>query len=130
METGVFYAMARNTADRIENLSYRADRFRWGLNWYPPEEWGCWAVGGTAELRLKLPSDADSFRVYLLIGTPPSTGSYDAFDIALSIPAAKYTERLAQKPVSDVWRYIDIKCKPNSNREVILRLASNQVADC
>jgi len=96
LRLGQRYLTRRLTRIQPDLGAALADAARDGLNWYVAEDWGVWAKGGTATLRLPLPEGASDapLRLYLQLRPPPvectimvrctaADGTFSQFELTL-----------------------------------------------
>jgi glycosyltransferase involved in cell wall biosynthesis len=123
---GRYYSFARNRAPKLALLAHSGDIYRAGLNWHGPEPWGCWIRGASADVAFSLAQqDGNSFLVYL-----NWTGSSNIDNAAiLSLPPSTWSKRIDVPRGEAGWAVVPIAFKPDSKRDVRLRITAEVLDD-
>ncbi|MEH0196590.1 glycosyltransferase [Caulobacter sp. CCNWLY153] len=71
-QIGAYHPLRRNLSTRLWPAMRAGEIYRDGVNWWSPDDWGCWTKIGGATLRLSVPS-AEPLLAYLHLRGLPST---------------------------------------------------------
>ncbi len=123
---GNYYTFARNGAARLTDILHSADVFRDGMNWHAPEYWGCWIKGRSADLAFSLAgAPGDDFLIYLHWTGSPNIDN----EATISLPASVWSTRVDIRSGQDRWDCIPVAFKPESKREMRIKIAAAHLDD-
>jgi glycosyltransferase involved in cell wall biosynthesis len=119
---GAFHALRRNRGIRIWPGMRCSEIFRTGVNWWGPDDWGCWTKPGGATLRIGA-SDRAALRIYLrLQGLPSMSCPY-----RISSGATVVEGEL--RPHEGKWLAIDIAGDDSDERTLELEISGSAFED-
>lgn len=119
---GAFHPLRRNRGIRIWPGMRCSEIFRAGVNWWGPDDWGCWTKPGGATLRIGAPDPA-ALRVYLRIQGLPSTSC----PYRVTSGAAVIEGEL--RPHESKWLAIDIAGDDSDERTLELEISGSAFED-
>ena len=124
--TGRYYSFARNLESSLSNVNYSGDMYRAGTSWHPPEPWGCWVAGNSAEITFCLPNEeGNEFLLYV-----HWTGSsLSDNQVIFSAPPSNWTRRVDVKRGEDRWEIVPFQFADDSSRQFRFRIRCDKVDD-
>jgi glycosyltransferase involved in cell wall biosynthesis len=124
--SGKYYMFARNRAPDLRSLLYSGDVYRAGTAWYPPEPFGCWIRGRSADLAFSTAAEGGSdFIIYLHWMGSANTDN----EVTISLLGSQWSKTVSVKAGQSRWDAIPAHFMPQSKREVRIRIAAKFTDD-
>src|SRR5262249_26188797 len=124
--SGKYYMFARNRAPDLRSLLYSGDVYRAGTAWYPPEPFGCWIRGRSADLAFSIAAEQGSdFIIYLYWMGSANTDN----EVTISLLGSQWSKTVSIKAGQSRWDAIPVHFMPQSKRNVRIRIAARLADD-